>query len=147
MTLGSFLIVLQMHDADGQPVETIASLSGLSKTRPLLAWAMLVFMLSLAGIPPLFGFYAKFAVFWAAVNAGLFPFAVVGIAASTIGAYYYLRVVKTMFFDDQAAAYAPSDDRVEGGMIAVAALFVSPLGYFAIPLLSAWSMTAAKALF
>ncbi|MDB5711140.1 MAG: NADH-quinone oxidoreductase subunit [Sphingomonas bacterium] len=147
MTLGSFLIVLQMRDADGQPVETIASLSGLSKTRPLLAWAMLVFMLSLAGIPPLFGFYAKFAVFWAAVNAGLFPFAVVGIAASTIGAYYYLRVVKTMFFDDQAAAYAPSDDRVEGGMIAVAALFVSPLGYFAIPLLSAWSMTAAKALF
>ncbi len=147
MTLGSFLIVLQMRDADGQPVETIASLAGLSKTRPMLALALATFMFSLAGIPPLFGFYAKFAVFSAAVQAGLFPFAVVGIAASVIGAYYYLRVVKTMYFDDPAPAFAPSDDRVEGGMIALAALFVSPLGYLAIPLIGAWSMAAAKALF
>ncbi len=147
MTLGSFLIVLQMRDADGQPVETITSLSGLSKTRPWLALGLATFMFSLAGIPPLFGFYAKFAVFWAAVNAGLFPFAVVGIAASVIGAYYYLRIVKTMYFDDAAPAFAPSGDRVEGGLIAAAALFVSPLGYLAIPLLGAWSMAAAKALF
>ncbi|MFA5962990.1 MAG: NADH-quinone oxidoreductase subunit NuoN [Sphingomonas sp.] len=147
MTLGSFLIVLQMRDADGEPVETIASLAGLSKTRPWLALGLATFMFSLAGIPPLFGFYAKFAVFWAAVQAGLFPFAVVGIAASVIGAYYYLRVVKTMYFDDPAPAFAPSDDHVEGGMIALAALFVSPLGYLAIPAIGAWSMLAAKALF
>ncbi len=70
-----------------------------------LAAALAIFMFSLAGIPPLFGFYAKFAVFYAAVQAGLFPLAVVGIAASTIGAYYYLRVVKTMYFDEPAAAF------------------------------------------
>ncbi|MEO5865916.1 MAG: NADH-quinone oxidoreductase subunit NuoN [Sphingomonas sp.] len=146
MTLGSFLVVLQMRGPDGQPVETIASLAGLSKTRPALALALAVFMFSLAGIPPLFGFYAKFAVFWAAVQAGLFPFAVIGIAASVIGAYYYLRIVKTMYFDDAAAPFAPSNDRIEGGLIAAAALFVSPLGYLAIPALGAWSMAAAKAL-
>lgn len=146
MTLGSFLVVLQMRGADGQPIETIASLAGLSRTRPALAAALAIFMFSLAGIPPLFGFYAKFAVFHAAVQAGLFPLAVIGIAMSVIGAYYYLRVVKTMYFDDPAAEFGPGD-RLEGGLIAVAAVAVSPLGYLAIPLLGAWTMTAAKALF
>jgi NADH-quinone oxidoreductase subunit N len=146
MTLGSFLVVLQMRGPDGQPIETIASLSGLSRTRPGLAAALAIFMFSLAGIPPLFGFWAKFAVFDAAVRAGLFPLAVVGIAASTIGAYYYLRVVKTMYFDEPAAAFGEGD-KLEGGLIAVAAVAVSPLGYLAIPLLAGWSMTAAQALF
>jgi NADH-quinone oxidoreductase subunit N len=147
MTLGSFLVVLQMRGEDGQPVETIASLSGMSKTRPGLALALGLFMFSLAGIPPLFGFYAKFAVFWAAVEAGLFPLAVVGIAASVIGAYYYLRVVKTMYFDDPAPAFAPVGSKVEGGLIFLTAAFISPLGYLAIPCLGAWSMAAARALF
>jgi len=146
MTLGSFLVVLQMRDADGQPIETIASLSGLSRTRPALAFGLAVFMFSLAGIPPLFGFYAKFAVFYAAVQAGLFPLAVVGIAFSVIGAYYYLRIVKTMYFDEPAGEYGPGD-RLEGGLIVVTAAMVSPLGYLAIPVLTAWTMAAAKALF
>ena len=146
MTLGSFLVVLQMRGADGQPIETIASLSGLSRTRPGLAAALAIFMFSLAGIPPLFGFYAKFAVFYAAVQAGLFPLAVFGIAFSVIGAYYYLRVVKTMYFDEPADAFAPTDP-IEGGLIAIAAVIVSPLGYLAIPLLSAWTGAAAHALF
>jgi NADH-quinone oxidoreductase subunit N len=146
MTLGSFLVVLQMRDADGQPIETIASLAGLSRTRPALAAALAIFMFSLAGIPPLFGFYAKFAVFYAAVQAGLFPLAVFGISFSVIGAYYYLRVIKTMYFDEPAAAFGPGD-RLEGGLIAVAAVAVSPLGYLAIPALSAAAMHAALALF
>ncbi|MFW2853128.1 NADH-quinone oxidoreductase subunit NuoN [Sphingomonas sp. TX0543] len=146
MTLGSFLVVLQMRDADGQPVETIASLAGLSRTRPGLAFALAVFMFSLAGIPPLFGFYAKFAVFYAAVAAGLFPLAVVGIAMSVIGAYYYLRVVKTMYFDEPVGEFGPGD-RLEGGLIALTAALVSPLGYLAIPLLGGWTTAAAKALF
>ncbi|OJU22509.1 MULTISPECIES: NADH-quinone oxidoreductase subunit NuoN [unclassified Sphingomonas] len=146
MTLGSFLVVLQMRDTDGQPIETIASLSGLSRTRPALAFGLAVFMFSLAGIPPLFGFYAKFAVFYAAVQAGLFPLAVFGIAFSVIGAYYYLRVVKTMYFDEPAGEYGPGD-RLEGGLIVATAAIVSPLGYLAIPLLTAWTMAAAKALF
>jgi NADH-quinone oxidoreductase subunit N len=147
MTLGSFLVVVRMRGVDGQPIETLDSLSGLSRSRPGLAAAMAMFMFSLAGIPPLFGFYAKFAVFQAAVAAGLFPLAAIGIAASTIGAYYYLRVVKTMYFDDPAPAYGHSTDVVEGGVLVAAAVFISPLGYLAIPLLSAWSGAAAKALF
>jgi NADH-quinone oxidoreductase subunit N len=145
MTLGSFLVVLQMRGVDGRPVETIASLSGLSRTQPALAAALAMFMFSLAGIPPLFGFYAKFAVFHAAVEAGLFPLAVVGIAASVIGAYYYLRVVKTMYFDEPVERFAPVDP-LEGGLIAVAAIAVSPLGYLAIPLLTGWTMAAAASL-
>ena len=148
MTLGSFLVVLRMRGDDGQPIESIASLSGLSRERPGLAAAMAMFMFSLAGIPPLFGFYAKFAVFSAAVAAGLFPLAAIGIAASTIGAYYYLRVVKTMYFDDPAPAYQRGgDDPVEGGVLVASALFISPLGYLAIPFLSGWSAVAARALF
>lgn len=147
MTLGSFLVVLQMRGADGQPVESIASLAGMSRTRPMLALALAMFMFSLAGIPPLFGFYAKFAVFEAAVEAGLFPLAVVGIAASTIGAYYYLRIVKTMYFDEPAAAFEGRADPVEGGLIAVAAVFVSPLGYLLIPFIGGWAMLAARSLF
>jgi len=146
MTLGSFLVVLQMRDADGQPIETIASLAGLSRTRPGLAAALAIFMFSLAGIPPLFGFYAKFAVFYAAVQAGLFPLAVVGVVFSVIGAYYYLRLIKTMYFDEPAAEFGPGD-KLEGGLIAVAAVFVSPLGYLAIPALSAWTLAAAASLF
>ena len=147
MTLGSFLVVLQMRDADGQPVESIASLSGLSRTRPALAAALAIFMFSLAGIPPLFGFWAKFAVFEAAVKADLVALAAIGIAASTIGAYYYLKIVKTMYFDAPAPEYGRSDSPLEGGLIAAAALFVSPLGYLLIPALGAWSLAAARTLF
>lgn len=146
MTLGSFLVVLQMRDADGQPLETIDSLAGLSRTRPGLAAALAIFMFSLAGIPPLFGFYAKFAVFYAAVEAGLFPLAVIGVVFSVIGAYYYLRLVKTMYFDEPGASFG-AGDRMEGGLIAIAAVLVSPLGYLSIPLLSAWTLAAAASLF
>jgi NADH-quinone oxidoreductase subunit N len=146
MTLGSFLIVLQMRGADGEPMEEVASLSGLSRTRPGLALALAIFMFSLAGIPPLFGFWAKFAVFDAAVAAGLFPLAAIGIAASVIGAYYYLRVVKIMYFDEPGVQFARLNNPVEGGLIALTAVFVSPLGYFAIPALGAWTMAAARAL-
>ena len=147
MTLGSFLIVLQMKDASGQSIESVASLSGMSQTRPGLAFALAVMMFSLAGIPPLFGFYAKFAVFQAAVAAGLFVYAAIGIALSAVGAYYYLRIVKTMYFDEPAAAFAQVRDPVEGGLIAASTVFLSPLGYFLIPALGAWSALAAEALF
>lgn len=147
MTLGSFLVVLQMRDANGQPVETIASLSGLSRTRPALAAALAIFMFSLAGIPPLFGFWAKFVVFEAAVRADLFALAAIGIAASTIGAFYYLKIVKTMYFDAPAPEFGRDGSALEGGLIAAAAVFVSPLGYLLIPVLGAWSLAAARTLF
>jgi len=147
MTLGSFLCVLQMRTADGEPIETIASLSGLSRGRPGLAAALAIFMFSLAGIPPLFGFWPKFLVFDALVKIGMWPLAMVGIATSVIGAFYYLKIVKTMYFDEPAAEYAKGDSALEGGLITLSALFVSPIGYLAIPFLGAASLTAARALF
>ena len=147
MTLGSFLVVLQMRDAEGNNVETIASLSGLSRTHPALAAAFAIFMFSLAGVPPLLGFWAKFVVFDAAVKAGLWPLAAIGIAASVISAYYYLMIVKTMYFDEPAPAYRRMENRIEGGLIALTAVAVSPLGYFLIPALGVVSANAARALF
>ncbi|MGY2735657.1 NADH-quinone oxidoreductase subunit NuoN [Sphingomonas sp. UYP23] len=147
MTLGSFVVVLQMKDAEGQPVETLASLAGLSRSRPGLALAMAIFMFSLAGIPPLLGFNAKLAVFTAAVNAGLYPLAVVGFVASVIGAYYYLRVIKVMYFDEPAEAYAGRATPVESAVIAVSAVFVSPIGWLLLAPLGVATMFAAKALF
>jgi NADH-quinone oxidoreductase subunit N len=147
MTLGSFLVVLRMRDEAGEPVETIASLSGLSRTRPLLAAAMAMFMFSLAGIPPLMGFWPKFFVFQAAVEADLTWLAAVGIATSVIGAYYYLKIIKVMYFDEPAPAFERSHDWVGGLLIAAAALFVSPLGYPLIAPLSTASVHAADSLF
>jgi NADH-quinone oxidoreductase subunit N len=146
MTLGSFLCVLQMRDAQGQPVESIASLSGLSQTRKGLAAALAIFMFSLAGIPPLFGFWAKFVVFDAAVAAGLLPLAAIGIAASVIGAFYYLKIIKTMYFDEPIAPYGPSGSGIENGLIAACAAFVV-VGYLFIPTLGAEAAAAASALF
>ena len=146
MTLGSFLAVLQMRGPDGAPVETVAALSGLARTRPGLAAAFVVFMFSLAGIPPLLGFWPKFAVFQAAIDARLYVLATVGVVASVVGAYYYLRVIKTIMFDDSAAAFAPPDSRTNTALLTVAALFCSPLGMLAITPLVAAAGRAAAAL-
>ena len=147
MTLGAFIVVLQMRDEAGQPVESIDALAGLSRTRPGLALAMAIFMFSLAGIPPLLGFNAKLAVFSAAVNAGLYPLAVIGFVASVIGAFYYLRVIKVMYLDAPAPEFIRERNLVEGGLIAAAATFVSPVGWILIAPLGAWSLTAAQSLF
>ena len=147
MTLGAFLVVLRMRGADGRPVETIASLAGLSRTRPGLALAMAIFMFSLAGIPPLFGFWPKFLVFDAAVQADLTWLAAVAIATSVIGAYYYIMIVKLIYFDEPAPAFAETREPVGAALILAAALFVSPLGYFAIPWLGAAAANAARSLF
>ena len=147
MTLGAFLCVLWMRDAEGRPIEDIASLSGLAQTRPAFAAAFAIFMFSLAGIPPLFGFVPKFMVFTAAVEANLTWLAAIAIATSVIGAYYYIMIVKLMYFDEPAPAFAPTRDRVGGAIILASALFVSPLGYLAWRSLDAATLHAAQALF
>ena len=146
MTLGAFLCVLQMRDAEGGQVESIASLSGLWRNDGALAAAFSVFMFSLAGIPPLFGFWAKFAVFSAAVDARLTTLAVIGIAASVIGAFYYLKIIKVMLFDPPAAGFNGGYSRIENALIAAFALVIA-LGYPLIPWLDAGTRAAARSLF
>lgn len=147
MTLGGFICLMQLNGRDGTMKEGMADIAGLSKSQPLLAAIFAVFMFSLAGIPPLFGFWGKLVVFNAAVAAGLFPLAIIGIAASVVGAFYYLKVVKTMYFDEPANAVEASDDRLLGWGGAALALAVSPLGYLAIPVLGAITAQAAGSLF
>jgi NADH-quinone oxidoreductase subunit N len=147
MTLGAFLCVLWMRDKDGEPVEDIYSLSGLSQTRPAFAAAIGVFMFSLAGIPPFFGFWAKLVVFNAAVKAGLLPLAVAGIVGTVVGAYYYLKIVKVMYMDEPAEPYSRAHEPVQGALILLSALAVSPLGYLLIGTLQSLSDNAAASMF
>ncbi|WP_114229002.1 MULTISPECIES: NADH-quinone oxidoreductase subunit NuoN [Sphingomonas] len=144
MTLGAFLCVLRMRDAEGRPVESLASLSGLSQTQPLLALAIAMFMFSLAGIPPLFGFWPKLMVFQAAVNAGLLPLAIAAAVLTVVGAYYYLKIVKIMYFDEPAEPFARTREPLQSALIAACALFVSPLGYLLIIPLSRLAANAAS---
>jgi NADH-quinone oxidoreductase subunit N len=147
MTVGAFLCVLWMRDETGAQVESIVSLSGLSQRQPALAAALAIFMFSLAGVPPLFGFWPKLLVFNAAVHAGYVALAVAGILGAVIGAYYYLKIVKVMYMDDPAAPYGRVREPVQGLLILVAAIAVSPLGYLLIAPIGALSDRAAGALF
>jgi NADH-quinone oxidoreductase subunit N len=147
MTLGAFLCVLRMRDEQGEPVERLESLSGLSQTRPALAWGIAIFMFSLAGIPPFFGFWPKLLVFNAAVGEGLYPLAVAGILGTVIGAYYYLKIVKIMFFDAPTAPYAKAHAPVETAIIFLSALVISPVGYLLIGPLGSLTDRAAGSLF
>ncbi len=146
MTIGGFACVLQMRDAHGKPVETIASLGGLSQSRKGLAAAFAITMFSMAGIPPLFGFWAKFLVFDAAVAANLTALAAFGIAMSVIGAYYYLKIIKTIYFDEPAEAYEAKGGAVEN-IIMAACSVVLVFGYLLNPLLDKASAAAAASLF
>ena len=101
MTLGTFACILSMR-RDGQMVENISDLSGLARTKPAMAFFFAMLLFSLAGIPPLAGFFAKFYVFLAAIQAGLFTLAVIGVVTSVVGAYYYLTIVKIMYFEEPA---------------------------------------------
>jgi NADH-quinone oxidoreductase subunit N len=147
MTLGAFLCVLWMRDEEGRPVENIDSLAGLSQTRPAFAAALAIFMFSLAGIPPLFGFWPKLVVFNAAVASGLVALAVAGILGTVIGAYYYLKIVKIMYMDEPATPFARVREPVQGALILLAALAVSPLGYLLIGPLGALTDRAAGSIF
>ena len=147
MTVGAFLCVLWMRDAEGREVEDIASLSGLAETRPAFAAAFAIFMFSLAGVPPLFGFWPKLLVFNAAVHAGYVALAVAGILGAVIGAYYYLKIVKVMYMDEPAEPYARANQPLQGALILLAALLVSPIGYLLIGPLGSLSDRAAGSLF
>src|SRR5262244_3974726 len=106
MTLGTFAGIIAMRRPDG-PVEEISDLAGLGRTKPTMALFLAVMLFSLAGVPPLAGFFAKLYVFFAAMQAGLYTLAVIGVLASVVGAYYYLAIVKVMYFDEPAPSFVP----------------------------------------
>jgi NADH-quinone oxidoreductase subunit N len=118
MTLGSFAIILAIKRG-GQSFENIGDFAGLSRTNPLLAFFFATLLFSLAGVPPLAGFFAKWYVFVAAIKAGLITLSVIGVLTSVVGAYYYLYIVKVMYFDEPLTRLDPL--RVEVGAVAVLA--------------------------
>jgi NADH-quinone oxidoreductase subunit N len=138
MTLGSFGAILCMRRSNGM-VEDISDLSGLSQTNLPMAIAIAIFMFSLAGIPLLAGFWGKWFVFLAAVEAGLVPLAIIGVLTSVVGAFYYIRIVKVMFFDDPAPAFEGGNGRGVSLVVAVTAIVNSPVSYFVLvaPLVTA----------
>ncbi len=147
MTVGGFVAVLMLKDENGNQVEAIADLAGISRHRKVLSLCLAMVMFSLAGIPPLFGFWGKFVVFQAAVNAGLVTLAALGIAASVIGAFYYIKIVKVMYFDEPANKITGQSDWVHQAILFLCALFISPLGYLLTKWLGGMADVAAAALF
>ena len=144
MTIGTFACILAMRRRNGT-VETIPDLSGLARNNPMMAFVLAMLMFSLAGVPPLAGFFAKFYVFLAAIQAGLYPLAVIGVLASVVGAYYYVRIVKIMYFDEPAEAFEPMPGEVKV-VLGLSGAFVILFFVYPAPLVSAAGI-AASALF
>ncbi|MGZ5805221.1 MAG: NADH-quinone oxidoreductase subunit NuoN [Xanthobacteraceae bacterium] len=144
MTLGTFACILAMKRGD-KHVEEIADLAGLGRTNPALALFLAILLFSLAGIPPLAGFFAKLYVFLAAIKAGLYVLAVLGVLASVVGAYYYLRIVKVMYMDEPAPAFSPMNGELRL-ILALSGLFVLLFVVYPGPLVDA-AAAAAKSLF
>ena len=146
MTIGAFACILMMRRRGGM-TENIEDLAGLTKTNMPLAVILTVLLFSLAGVPPLAGFFGKWFVFFAAVEAGLVWLAVVGVLASAVSAFYYLRIVWFMWFDEPAPAF----ERDAGPTLRVAAwgatVLMIPLFPIFIGQLRKVAETAAAALF
>lgn len=147
MSIASFVAVLMLRNAEGATLEELDDIAGLGSTRPAIAWPLFFVMLSLAGIPPLFGFWGKFVVFQAAVEADMVILAAIGIAASVIGAFYYLKVCKVMMFDTPVDRVTGQGNTAHWAVLIVATLIVSPFGYLLTPWLGGLTDRAAAALF
>lgn len=144
MNLGTFAVILAMR-VKGRVVEDIKDLAGIGKTNPGIAAALAILMFSMAGIPPLAGFLAKFYIFMAAINAGLVGVAVFGLLASVIGAYYYIRLIKIMYFDAPADAF-DKPDGATGTIMFVCSALMLVLFFAAGPFVDG-ADAAAKSLF
>lgn len=145
MTVGTFVCIMHMR-RDGKQVETISDLAGLSQRDPTTAYLLAILMFSLIGIPPLAGFMGKWYVFLAAVESKLYVLAAIGFLTSVIGAFYYLRVVKIMFFDQPAAAFEKPLGTVNAALLAGSSAFVIFFIVAPVPVTDAAGV-AARALF
>jgi NADH-quinone oxidoreductase subunit N len=144
MTLGAFAAILSMR-VNGKPVEQISDLAGLSRTNPAMAFFLAMLMFSLAGVPPLAGFFAKFYVFMAAVEAHLYWLAVIGILTSAVAAFYYLRIVKVIYFDEAAPAFDKATF-TQRAVLTLSSLALLLFWVYPAPLVQA-ATAAAKSLF
>lgn len=142
MTLGAFVCILAMRRKGGM-TEEITDLSGLSRTRPLMALALAILLLSLAGIPPLAGFIAKFYVFQAALQAGLVWLAIIGGLTTVVGSYYYLRIVKLMYLDEPKAPFEETLGLEMKLVLGASAVFTLGFILYPGPLLKAAAFAAS----
>ena len=140
--IGIFACILAMRRGEAM-VENIPDLAGLAQSRPGYAFLFSAFMFSLAGIPPLAGFFAKFYVFLAAMKQGLYPLAVIGVVISVVGAYYYLRIVKVIYFDPPAPEFERKMDPSLSTVILASGIFTLFFMLGAGPLAGAAGVAAA----
>ena len=145
MNIGTFACILCMRRG-GVMVEGINDLAGLGKTHPLLAATIAIFMFSLAGIPPLAGFFGKLYVFVAAIDAGLYILAIIGVVTSVVGAFYYLRIIKVMYFDDPIDALDSNIGREMTFVIGVTSVIVILFFVYPSPVLNTAKIAAAALL-
>ena len=145
MNIGTFACILCMRRNE-RMVENIEDLSGLSKTHPMMALALAIFMFSMAGIPPLAGFFGKLYVFLAAIEAELYALAIIGVVTSVIGAFYYLRIIKIMYFQEPAEQLDQTSGKELGMIIAVTGVLIVLFFVFPTPVLDN-AATAAASLF
>jgi NADH-quinone oxidoreductase subunit N len=134
MNMGAFAIIILMR-REGIQGELLEDFAGLAKARPGYGLAMGIFMFSLAGIPFMGGFWAKYAVFAALIDAGHVKLAVIAVLFAAIGAFYYLRVVKYIYFDEQRVAFDFVENRLMQATVAVAAITIVIIGVFPGPLM------------
>ncbi len=145
MNIGVFACILNMR-RDGAMVEGINDLSGMSRTHPLLAMALAIFMFSMAGIPPFAGFFGKLYIFLAAIQAELYGLAVLGVLSSVVAAFYYIRIVQIVYFEEASEPLDKASGPELGFVIAASGLFVTFFFVYPMPVLSA-AAAAAAALF
>lgn len=143
MTIATFAIILFMR-REGRAAETIDDLAGLSRTAPLMAYSMAALMFSMSGIPPLAGFFGKLIVFQAAVAQGYFVLAVLGVITSVIAAYYYLRIVKVMFFDEPKDSFEKAITNSRRIILGISMAFVLLFILHPDPLVAAAKNAAAS---
>jgi len=142
MNLGTFAVILCMRRG-GKAVEGIDELAGLSRSHPALALALGIFMFSMAGIPPMAGFFAKFYIFMAAINAGMPVLAVIGVLSSVVGAFYYLRIVKLMYFDEAKDRFDQPFGHEVQAVVAISAIAILLFFVWPDPLVNGADAVAA----
>jgi len=125
MNIGAFAFILSMKRGQ-KYVEEISELSGASKNHPMMCFGLLIILFSLAGIPPLAGFFAKFYIFMSVIESGMFALAIIGLVTTVVSAFYYIRIIKIMYFDDSKKPFENFKDvGIQGSLILSCILLIS----------------------